>query len=171
MLVSPNFFTTERNTLVRQLISFIAAFIIATTVLYVVRAQAATATWETQENWTIIGDSTAQACVAIAHYENGRSLAILFADEEVSLVIAGVSVTPKQTYSVLVSASTGAAGILQFHATSANTIVVPVLDVNTIKALRNASDITIADLGGFALTGSKRAMDVAWECYQTLNSY
>ncbi|MER9436672.1 hypothetical protein NKJ04_17415 [Mesorhizobium sp. M0618] len=132
--------------------------------------QAKVATWEQVGNWSVFGSTNSNSCYATVEYHSGRTLMIAFSKDMTSFMIMGLQVNPGQTYKAVVTASTGAAGVMEAFAGDAQSVAFMDVNQETIKALANSRDIYIQGLGTFELTGSKRAMASAWHCYEALNS-
>lgn len=159
----------------RKIISLIALFFLQFSVL-IVPSQAATGIWAEFDGWTVYGDTDNRSCAAVADYLTGRQMMIMFFDNDqgrviTSIAISGIQVREGRNYDVFIHASTGERGILKAIASANNTIIFLDVNENTIRALANARDITIQGLGTFELTGSKKAMASAWQCFEMLTSF
>lgn len=135
-------------------------------------SNAKTAVWERLEHWTIYGNTDTNGCYAETNYVNGKSLGIFFgADDDVTLAIYGVQVSPGEIYGLNVALTSEVYGKLEGIGLTNTAIVFPSLNKAMIQALVNAQAITIDTIGKYQLRGSKAAMASAWSCYEALNSY
>lgn len=135
-------------------------------------AYAKTALWEqTSKDWFVYGNPDTRSCVAITAYQSGKKMGIVFAPDDISITITNVESVFGADYELPVFASTGAKGKLYGTAEKPGEITFRNLNSDVLVAFGDSHSIAIRGIGTFDLSGSKKAMLSAMDCWKMMNSF